>query len=84
MRFRILNKLYANVFGFFWLPCPLCEQPFGGHEWMVAMKSSTEKGEGICPDCTKAGKGHDHMDAFSNAMAELRKEMGDADCRISD
>ena len=30
--FRRLNKLYANVFGYFWLPCPVCGEDFGGHE----------------------------------------------------
>lgn len=29
---RLLHKLYANLFGYFWLPCPVCRKEFGGHE----------------------------------------------------
>ena len=29
---RLLHKLYARFFGYFWLPCPVCGQHFGGHE----------------------------------------------------
>jgi len=31
---RKLAKLYADVFGYFWLPCPFpgCGEMFGGHE----------------------------------------------------
>lgn len=29
---RKLHQLYARVFGYFWLPCPLCSRMFGGHE----------------------------------------------------
>lgn len=64
MRFRRLHRLYAKTAGYFWLPCPLCGQEFGGHEWRdIAGKSSTiagdepGKGIGICPDCTVAGRG---------------------------
>lgn len=27
-----LNKLYAGLFGYFWLPCPVCGRMFGGHQ----------------------------------------------------
>jgi hypothetical protein len=56
-----MNKLFAAIFGYFWLPCPLCGQHFGGHEWRdIDGKSSvigTNPGKGICPDCTRADKG---------------------------
>lgn len=29
---RWVNRLYANLLGYFWLPCPICGQMFGGHE----------------------------------------------------
>lgn len=29
---RQLHKIYAFWAGYFWLPCPLCNRPFGGHE----------------------------------------------------
>lgn len=64
MRFRILNKIHAKLYGYFWLPCSVCKQYFGGHEWKanIAGNSGTiwtgNTGVGICPDCTKAGKGN--------------------------
>ncbi len=29
---KIIRHYYANVFGYFWLPCPICGDYFGGHE----------------------------------------------------
>lgn len=69
MRFRYLNKLYANIFQYFWLPCESCGQNFGGHEWRdIDGKSSAIDGKGICPDCTKAGKGNypDYLSLYYN------------------
>lgn len=63
LKFRLLNKLYAKMFGYFWTSCPLCKQMFGGHEWIMkaGIKSSIRvdkcTGEGICPECTKKGFG---------------------------
>lgn len=57
MRFRALNKWYANLCGYFWLPCDRCKQEYGGHEaplgfphWVV---SNDEGGIDtiVCPDC---------------------------------
>jgi hypothetical protein len=65
MRFRWLNRLRAWWGGYFWLPCDLCGREFGGHEWLIRYKlpASIPKpghpgmGTGICPDCTRAGRG---------------------------
>jgi hypothetical protein len=64
MRMRTLNKLYAAVAGYFWVACPLCNQYFGGHEWRgihghssTVRNSSGVSESGICPDCTRAGRG---------------------------
>ena len=55
MKYRWLNKIYASLTGYFWLPCPLCKQEFGGHEWKTGddMPIPNKLGvyEGICPDC---------------------------------
>ena len=71
-RFRRVHQAYAFVTGFFWMPCPLCGQPFGGHEWRdidgqpasVPDPSQPPPGpyaaftsKGICPQCTRAGRG---------------------------
>lgn len=61
------RELTARALNCFWLPCPLCGEMFGGHEWRdYDGKSSIIKdpvqrnsGVGICPACTKAGKGDD-------------------------
>jgi len=63
MKDRTYNRLYAYLHGYFWLPCPLCGQYFGGHEWRdydgkpSSIPTGPFSGRGICPDCTRAGKG---------------------------
>lgn len=70
-KLRAVHKWYAETFGYFWLPCPLCGQDFGGHEWhdIDGLPSSIpdpdyepspeagSRGIGICPTCTRAGRG---------------------------
>ena len=51
MKRRLLNKVYARLTGRFWLPCPICGQMFGGHEWGGSLKISTRRREGVCLDC---------------------------------
>ena len=29
---RIFHRIYAWMFGYFWLECPVCRNYFGGHE----------------------------------------------------
>lgn len=29
---RLYNKLYASLFGYFWLSCKRCGRMYGGHE----------------------------------------------------
>lgn len=61
---RWVHRLYARTFGYFWLPCPLCGRMSVGHEWRDydGLPSSIPVGpggsyRGICPTCTKAGRG---------------------------
>jgi predicted RNA-binding Zn-ribbon protein involved in translation (DUF1610 family) len=56
MKNRKLNRLYARLNNYFWLPCPLCGQEFGGHEWVTdneyhSIETSPGAGKAICPDC---------------------------------
>ena len=30
--FRLYHKLYAKLFHYYWLPCPVCGKFYGGHE----------------------------------------------------
>lgn len=32
---RAAAKAYADLRGFFWMPCPLCNLYFSGHEWSL-------------------------------------------------
>ncbi len=69
-RQRLSAKVYAKSHGYFWLPCPLCGMEFGGHEWGdIGGKSSTiwsgkGKATGICPQCTRDGKGNSPGDTI--------------------
>ncbi len=68
LKWRRWNRLRARIGGYFWLPCPLCGQMFGGHEWKNGLNgessviweiesSGMRRGRGIGPTCTLAGKG---------------------------
>jgi len=52
---RWLHRWYANHYGYFWLPCPLCGEPFGGHEWGVWADLYCGDGscQGVCRHCTQ-------------------------------
>ena len=62
---RWAHRVYARLFGYFWLPCNLCGEMTGGHEWrdidgLPASIPDPHGGPGrvgICPACTRAGKG---------------------------
>ena len=58
LSFRWLNKLYANLFGYFWLPCPICGKDFGGHEWLLEdmVMVTWVDGKGVCPRCGEEAK----------------------------
>lgn len=54
-RWRWLHRLYAGLFGFFWIPCPLCDRPYGGHELGTDIPDPTRPppgGMAICSRCT--------------------------------
>lgn len=69
MRFRKWNQFRAWFGRYFWLPCPLCGQMYGAHEWhdidgksssiLVEKRSGLSQFKGICPDCTRKGLGDD-------------------------
>ena len=56
---RLYNRLYAFVNGYFWLPCPICEEEFGGHErGDEFLMINLIKGKVICykESCAKEAK----------------------------
>lgn len=52
---RFLHKLYANLFGYYWIPCPLCGEYMGGHEHSWKESGHLDLGDGrgktTCRDC---------------------------------
>ena len=55
-RFRFFNRFYAKLMGYFWLPCPICNEMFGGHESVWTLKDTIYTGFGVCPDCIEKAK----------------------------
>ena len=51
---RWFHRFYAWLFGYFWLPCPICKEYFGGHEWPLGSNWWIEpgRGYGVCKNCT--------------------------------
>lgn len=62
---RMAACVYAQINGYFWLPCPVCGEEFGGHEWRdrgghasaIPDEPYASGGTGICPNCTISGTG---------------------------
>ena len=46
-----MRKARANAGGYFWLPCPICGEMFGGFEWKSghSLMTSKSEGVGVCP-----------------------------------
>jgi len=57
MRHRRWARLRAAFGGYFWKPCPNCQQMFGGHEegggtlWTHSEGLRSRQGWGLCPEC---------------------------------
>lgn len=55
-RWRRWHERYAKGHGYFWIPCPLCDRPFGGHEGAGSVPDPTRgptAGVTICSRCTR-------------------------------
>ena len=50
---RWFNRLYAFLNNYFWLPCPLCDRYFGGHEWFGenSLWIDYRNAKGVCLKC---------------------------------
>lgn len=48
---RWMHQFYAWALGYFWLPCPICGEPFGGHELKDgdSWYQGNGSGVGVCP-----------------------------------
>lgn len=58
-QFRTFHQMHARLNGYFWLPCPVCARPFGGHE----ITDTIPDPDGppldvmICPACSASMNG---------------------------
>ena len=53
LNMRTLNRMYAWLFGYFWLPCHVCGRMFGGHEIANIFTAALITADGaycVCPD----------------------------------
>lgn len=61
-RWRNLRReFHARTRGLFWLPCRICGQHWGGHEWIhpdqtIPNLNKPGTNWGICLDCYTAGR----------------------------
>ena len=54
IRPRFVAQAAACIGGYFWLPCPICKEPFAGFEWgSESLMTSASRGIGVCskPGC---------------------------------
>ena len=65
---RFLHRCYAFLFGYFWIPCPLCGKYFGGHEWLVedSLWINERDAEAVCPNCSERVKIINKRNNFHN------------------
>ncbi len=67
---RILNRAYAFINGYFWLPCPICGEMFGGHEvngggLMTDWDRGWTRGKCVCVKCVSIAHER-NMDFMAN------------------
>src|SRR6266446_1757418 len=70
MRHRVLNWLYARWHAYYWVPCPICGQMYGGHEAKGGtLWTHGGGGQAVCPDCADAPALHRaNIERFEHGM----------------
>lgn len=54
---RWLQHLWANLRGYFWLPCPICRKYFGGHEIAdIGLYIGGGSGQCVCRNCEEKAR----------------------------
>lgn len=53
---QFCHKIYAKLNGYFWLPCPICNEFFGGHENMAFLATDWYHGVQVCSNCEGVAK----------------------------
>ncbi len=50
---RWVQRIIAQAGHYFWLPCPICGEDFGGHEWAGTLRIGGGQGIGVCANCVE-------------------------------
>jgi hypothetical protein len=69
IRPRFIAHALAAFGGYFWLPCPICDEPFAGFECRESWDTSPSGGVSVCnkPECeAEARRRSDAMYASHN------------------
>jgi len=61
---RWMHRLYAKFRGYFWLPCPICGRPFGGHEKGGTLLRDVFNGWMVCRGCTDEAERRNRRNGF--------------------
>jgi len=63
---RLMNRLYAWLRGYSWIPCPICKRGFGEHEWFPDNELwLTERDSvAVCPRCGPAAAERNHANGY--------------------
>lgn len=79
---RRKEQVYAFTHSYFWLPCPLCGDYFGGHEAHGSMYQGCGSGVLVCLRCTAGGKkrGLENFNREFGRTSAARTEQGGNEC----
>lgn len=75
-----VHRRHARRRHLYWLPCILCGRYSGGHQWADSIPDPTAWGEqpgtyvGICPACSRAGRGWRIPDPLEAVLDRLADE----------
>jgi predicted RNA-binding Zn-ribbon protein involved in translation (DUF1610 family) len=54
---RFVQRIKAFSGSYYWLPCPICGEYYGGHEWDGGSLADTNhSGKMVCPDCNEIAR----------------------------
>jgi hypothetical protein len=75
---RFLNRAYAFVRGYSWIPCPICKRGFGGHErsdggelWITERDSVA-----VCPRCIDEAERRNRESGFPRVAPPDHRDPG--------
>lgn len=66
---RFLAQFWAWLNGYFWLPCPLCKEPFAGFESVGGAAVVVKEADGdhmycVCPRASCQAEGHRQVQEY--------------------